>query len=60
MKYSNPYYALDEIGFVGTQKKQSKNEIKRDIELVTASIKADKLKRVNGVGKKPRISTNSK
>ena len=37
------YYALDESGFLGTQNKRSKTEVKRDMEMTVRFIKAKKL-----------------
>jgi len=36
------YYGLDEIGFVGTQKKRSAVQVKKDIEKTVQFIKARK------------------
>jgi len=40
------YYALDEIGFVGTQKKQNASELKKDLNTMAQFVKAMKGKKV--------------
>ena len=32
MRSKEKYYGLDEIGFIGTQEKRSKSQIKKDLE----------------------------
>ncbi len=34
------YYKLDEIGFIGTQEKRTKAQVKKDIEMTVEYIKA--------------------
>jgi hypothetical protein len=48
-------YTLDDIGFVGTQKKRTKAQMKKDIEDTVKYIKAQKAEKLN-----TRVSKNKK
>jgi hypothetical protein len=44
MAVKKKYYKLDDVGFVGTQDKRPKSEIKKDIEKTVQYIKSKKAK----------------
>ena len=46
------YYGLDEIGFVGTQDKRTKAQVKKDIEMTIQYIKARKSGKIISLPKK--------
>jgi len=52
MASKKQYYGLDEIGFVGTQKKRTAAQVKKDIEKTTQFIKAQKSGKIIPLGKR--------
>ena len=50
------YYGLDEIGFVGTQDKRSKAQVKKDIAMTVQYIKAKKSGKVVPLTSKGKLA----
>ena len=56
MANKKQYYGLDEIGFVGTQDRRTKTQVKKDIEKTVQYIKAKKSGKIISMPPKRRLS----